>query len=319
MTLKARYEDRLSSIPAPGGNGCHPSLLSVANRGILAGLPPPLIFKDIREAIPKGGRRVPDREIEAAINRALTDHKQDGNYQAPPKPKPIVQNGNAALQTLIAQAEIDNEMDLIEASPIRLLDPIETDPITLLDAVFAPDDLLFIGDRHEPGILGKNIRRRDEWLQFFESGRAAGPFIIVNPLTGKPALKKSGDGETLRGDACISAYRHVLVEFDNLSEEEQIRFWSVVQLPVKALIWSGGKSIHAWIDAQKLAEISTSTDWDIHVRDKLFARILKALGADAACSNPARLARLPGVLRKENGTWQRLLWLVPEGRWVVNA
>jgi hypothetical protein len=73
--LLSRYREKLSVIPPPGGNGCHISLLSAANLGILAGEQPKAIFQDIRAAIPKGTRRVTDREILAAVERAAADHK----------------------------------------------------------------------------------------------------------------------------------------------------------------------------------------------------------------------------------------------------
>jgi hypothetical protein len=317
MTLKARYEDRLSSIPAPGGNGCHPSLLSVANTGILADLPPSIIFEDIRKGIPRGGRKVTDREILAAINRAMADRRRGSLQASTPSPKPVIKNGRGTLLQIMSQAEIHEEIDLIEASPIRLLNSIETDPITLLNAVFAPDDLIFIGDRHEPGILGQTVRRQCEWIEYFEAGGKTAPFIIINPLTGKSAPKKGGDGETFRGDGCIAAFRHCLVEFDGLAHEDQIRFFSAVKLPIKALIHSGNKSIHGWIDIQKLTQVNTADDWQRHIKQRLYDAILRRLGVDSACSNPARLAWLPGHKRLGKGT-QRLLYLSHEGK-AINA
>ncbi len=53
-----KYRKRLSLIPAPGGNGCHPALLGAANLGVMAGLSADQIFRDIRENIPHGGRQV---------------------------------------------------------------------------------------------------------------------------------------------------------------------------------------------------------------------------------------------------------------------
>jgi len=50
MTLIEKYQVSLSSMPEPGGNGCHPALLGTANLGILAGLDQEAIFSDIRQA-----------------------------------------------------------------------------------------------------------------------------------------------------------------------------------------------------------------------------------------------------------------------------
>jgi hypothetical protein len=105
-----------------------------------------------------------------------------------------------------------------------------------------------------------------------------------------------------------------MAEFDGLCREDQIRFWSAVKLPIVALIDSGGKSIHAWLDVQKLAKVETPEQWQSEIKGRLYDRILTPLGVDSACSNPARLSRLPGYFRSEKQAWQRLLWLSPEGR-----
>jgi len=133
-------------------------------------------------------------------------------------------------------------------------------------------------------------------------------------LNGIPAPTKSGDGTTLRGDGNVKDYRFCVIEFDNLTREEQIRFWSAVKLPIVALIDSGGKSIHAILEINKLAKVETPEDWQAIIKTRLYDKILLPMGVDAACSNPARLSRLPGHFREEKETWQRLLWLSPTGR-----
>ena len=137
---------------------------------------------------------------------------------------------------------------------------------------------------------------------------------IVNPLNCYPAPLKSGNGVTYRGDGNISFYRHAMGEFDTLSMEDQIRFWSAIQLPLVALIHSGGKSIHAWFDVQQWATVKTPAQWQSEIKVKLYGQLLTPFGVDPACSNAARLSRLPGVFRTEKQAYQRLLWLSPEGR-----
>ena len=312
MSAAARYSEALKSIPAPGC-GCHTSLLSVANLGLFAGVNPETIFEDIRGSIPQGSRKVSDKEILVAINRAIADHGA-GTFTPKPRPQPVVSDGKAALQKIIESSDISDEVDLWELSRIRLLDEPEGDPVLFLQTLFRADDLVFIGDRHDPGILGDTIRTQKEWLTHFENGGKTAPFIIINPLTGRAAPKESGEGETFRGNRNVAEYRFCLVEFDNLSREDQIRFWTAIKLPIVTLIDSGGKSIHAWIDVHKLAHVSTSEEWDEHIKGRLFDRILSPLGVDSACKNPARLSRLPGHFREEKGKFQRLLWLSPTGR-----
>jgi len=307
MTLADRYQDRLASIPPPGGNGCHPALLACANLGVLQGLDPAVIHADIRAHIPTGGRRVADKEIQDAINRALRDHDAGGSYQAPPPP--TVKNGEAVLKAITSKATIKDEYELWEASPIRFLDGPQHDPELFLSSMFKPTDLVFIGDRLEPGVVGQNIRTATVWVRFFQAGGTAGPFVLTNPLTGRPAPKKAGDGETYRGDGCIAEYKYALGEFDGLDLETQIKFWSAVDLPVKALVYSGNKSIHGWIDVRELAGVESADAWDRHVKGRLFRGLLEPVGVDPACKNSARLARLPGFYRTGKQAWQRILWM----------
>jgi hypothetical protein len=77
------------------------------------------MFSDLRSAIPKGKRRISDREIQDAASKALSDHR-GGTFTPRPRPAPIIQNGAAALQRIIDQSKITTEVDLWEASPISL-------------------------------------------------------------------------------------------------------------------------------------------------------------------------------------------------------
>jgi len=119
--IQERYRDRLQNMPAPGGGGCHTAILGCANLGVLAGLAADQIFSDIRQAIPTGTRRITDKEITDATNKALADHNGGTFTQRPrPRPAPVVQDGKSALQGIINQAKITTEVDLWESSPIRL-------------------------------------------------------------------------------------------------------------------------------------------------------------------------------------------------------
>lgn len=189
-----------------------------------------------------------------------------------------------------------------------------SDAALFLQSLFNPTDYVFIGDRHEPGIIGKTIRPVSKWLDHLDNGGETAPFIGINPFTGLPAPKESGDGETYRGNNNVSEYRYCMGEFDNLPREDQIRFWTAIKLPIVALIDSGGKSIHAWLDVSKLADVKTKAQWETEIEGRLYDRILAPLGVDKACSNPARLSRLPGHFREEKGNYQKLLWLSSWGQ-----
>jgi hypothetical protein len=274
-----RYNAALQLIPAPGA-GCHPALLGVANL--------------------------------KTIQKALRDH-QGGAFIPRPRLKPVVRDGRNALHKIISQAKISDEVDLWELSPIRLLDDPAADTALLLETLFKPNEMLFIGDRYNPGIINKTIRKVKDWIRYFQTGGKTAPFIIINPLTGRAAPAKGGDKETLRGDLCVKNFKFCLIEFDNLSHKDQMKFWAAVKLPIVVLIDSAGKSIHGWIDVQRLAKVETPEQWQSQIKGRLYDRILRPLGVDTTCSNPARLSRLPGHWRGEKAM-QRILWLSPMGR-----
>jgi hypothetical protein len=313
MTIHEKYIEKLNGMPTPG-KGCHPSLLGAANLGLLAGIPGDEVFSHIRASIPAGKRKVSDNEINDAVKLAIKDNVnlilpngQKYRRYFKPKTKTPINDGVVTLRRIIEQSNISDEVDLWEMSPIRIDWPPEEDTAYFLSAMFEPLDFLFIGERLEPGIIGRNIRTAKDWIDYFQSGGKTAPFIIVNPLTGMAAPKKTGDGETFRGDGNITSFRYCLVEFDNLTREEQIRFWTskeVKELPIAALVDSGGKSIHGWI---KALNINSMNDWQREIRQKLYEQGLIPLGVDSACSNPSRLSRLPGHLRDKK--YQRILWL----------
>ena len=312
--IKEKYHDRLRHFPLPKC-GRHKELLGVANLGLLAGVSPDEIHSDLRAAtaiLP-----MPDKEIEAAILKAAADHQTGSTYHPPPKPNPIVKNGNVALRRIIGQGQISDDADLWELSPIRLHDGPEMDPVLFLETVFQPNELIFIGDRYEDGVIGQSIRTAAAWIEFSKAGGTSGPYIIINTFTGNPAPKKNNEGDSYRCDGAIKSFRHCLVEFDNLCRVDQIRFWSAAKLPIRALIDSGGKSIHAWLDVSKISNVSNGDQWDREIKIGLYEKALVPLGIDRACCNPSRLSRLPGYFRAEKGRFQRLLWLSPEGREVA--
>lgn len=312
VDLQARYRERLSSLPKPGYGLCfHTKSLGVADLGVTAGLSPEQIVADLHQAAQGGKRREPDSQIINTVRRALADHG-DGRFVPVPRPKPIIRNGAAVLRKLIGQGRGVTEADMRKASPV----PIDgkDDTVLALQNLYGENDRIFVGERYNEGMMGATIRTCAEWIEHFRGGGKPGPHIIVNPLTGAPAPKKSDrEKMTYRGDGNVAAYRFCVVEFDGLSREDQIAFWSVADLPVCALVDSGRRSLHAWLSVPRLAPVSTDEEWDKHIQDELYHQILVPMGVDGSCSNSARLSRLPGHLR-DTGRMQRLLYLAPEGR-----
>lgn len=312
MNLLQRYLEKLSSIPPPGC-GCHIFLLAVANLGVICGLCIDRIFADIRRSIPSGTRNVPDKEILDAIRKAENDHGRGNREAFNPKLSQAVRGKEVARKNIIRQSQVHDEADLWELSPVRLMGILQEDMIPLLSCLFKPFVLLFIGGQYDPGIIGQTIRTAGEWLTFFKNGGKAGPYIVPNAMTGMQGLTKDGK-PSFRCDNTVQSYSICIGEFDDIAREDQLRFWSGVKLPILALIDSGGKSIHAWLDVQKLAKVETPEQWTTVIKNRLYDQNLTQMGVDSACSNPSRLSRLPGHFREDKQAYQRLLWLSPEGR-----
>lgn len=299
-----KYQAALTQIPAPGGGGCHAALLGVANHGVKAGVDAKQMLADIRQHIPKGGRVVTDSEIAQAINKAGAD--LENGVEVRPRPEPVI-DGERFLRAAIRDGQDIVLDDLLCASPVDTQYHTEGDLNrqidVLLDALYTPDERLFIGEQHD-----STIKTVADWKTLALQSHI-GPHIIPNPLTGEQGQTKDGK-PSYRADSCVAAFRFAVVEFDTLSMKDQISFWGAVDLPVAVLIFSGGKSIHAWLKV----DCRDAAEWQAEIEDTLYARYLTPMGVDSSCRNEARLSRLPGVYRQDKGEWQTLLYLSPEGR-----
>lgn len=109
-----------------------------------------------------------------------------------------------------------------------------------------------------------------------------GAYIRINPT--KP--------EDYSGrDDSVAVYRHLLVEFDTRPKEEQYEIFKQSNLPIAALIDSGGKSIHAWVRLDARNE----DEW--RARRQAVFDYLSDYEPDAMTKNPSRWSRLGGVMR----------------------
>jgi len=307
MTAAAHIQTALANI-RPRGTGCHSSLLSCANSLTRAGLKPGETFTAIRARAPTD--TVHDTEIHDAVAKAVRDcagyKATRGSYQSPVR-HPVAKAFDAAafMAARLAEAEVIGEADIWEASPIRIDWAPKQDAIELVTRLWDPGDMLFIG-----GMYDAQVKPAADWLSDLREGKPIPPHIIPNPMTGMEALNKAGK-LSFRCDASVKSFRFAVAEFDNLSCEDQLRFWWSVNLPICALIDSGNKSLHALI---KIDGIFSAAEWTEQVENQLFGQYLTPLGCDANCRNEARLSRMPGYFRVEKQRWQRILYLCPEGR-----
>lgn len=109
-------------------------------------------------------------------------------------------------------------------------------------------------------------------------------------LRGAPILSR-------RSGPSVTAWRHLLLESDEVPDREWLNLLAQLPLPISALYTSGGRSIHALVRI----EAKSKGAFDAF-RDRISPLIAK-LGGDAAALSGVRLTRLPGVMR--NGTEKR--------------
>ena len=304
-----KFEYTLKALPPPGKNGgYHTAIFRVACVAREAGLEEARIVEAIRAHTKPGGRVVPDNEITDAVAAAFRKEGREPPDYTGPRVKPTF------LAECLKAGRGATAEDIMRRSPVKLDWP-DDEGWRAIGFLYGEDELLFIGDDRKPGAVGRSIRTRAEWCAAFESaGGATEPKFIPNPLTGKAAAKRSGIGETLRGDGCVAAYRFAVAESDAMSLEDQLAFWAgCPSLAVAMLTFSGSKSIHALLRV----DCADAAEWDAKVAGELFPGFLVPLGMDAACKNPARLSRMPGHFRTDKLTIQRCLYLAPEGKAVA--
>ncbi|MCM1544871.1 MAG: AAA family ATPase [Ruminococcus sp.] len=110
----------------------------------------------------------------------------------------------------------------------------------------------------------------------------AGAWIRINPLDGNGVKNEN-----------VTEFRYALVESDVMEIDKQNAVIRELELPVAALVYSGGKSLHAIvrIDAADYNEYRKRVDYLYNVCAK------NGLEIDRQNKNPSRLSRLPGVVR----------------------
>lgn len=115
-----------------------------------------------------------------------------------------------------------------------------------------------------------------------------GAWIRFNPL----------DGNGVRNDN-VTEFRYALVESDNMEVERQRGIIEELELPVAALVHSGGKSLHAIVrvDAKDYDEYRKRVDFLYETCQRY------GLKVDVQNKNPSRLSRMPGVMRGGRKQW----------------
>lgn len=123
--------------------------------------------------------------------------------------------------------------------------------------------------------------------------KRCGAWVQMNPLDGNGVKREN-----------VKEFRYALIECDTIPLAEQEKSYRQLKLPIKAMVYSGGKSIHA------IVHIGAENAIQYRERvGKLYAFLKKNdVPVDEANKNADRMTRLPGCKRGVNFEhWQRLL------------
>ena len=189
-------------------------------------------------------------------------------------------------------------------SPIKGQTPVE-ELITYLDLLFEPEDkVAFVtndvwqtGDgkwvpakgRYDKTAaeLTRSLRKHPDDLgaTIGDWKKEAGAWIRFNPVDGNGVKNEN-----------VTAFRYALVESDTLPISEQDAMYRKLELPIAALVHSGGKSLHAivHVDAKDYDEYRQRVDFLYDFLEK------QGMEIDKQNRNPSRLSRMPGVTRNGN-------------------
>ncbi len=180
--------------------------------------------------------------------------------------------------------------------------------ICYLHALFDPEDKIgYVTDAYEAngrlvpgrGAYDRTARELVEGLKncggdigkvLGDWNKEAGGWIRFNPL----------DGLGVKNDN-VTDYRFALIEADSGDIGAQREIIERMELPVAAMVYSGGKSVHAIvrIEAADIKEYRERVDFLYDACKDC------GLAVDTANRNPSRLSRMPGLTRK--GVLQKLL------------
>jgi hypothetical protein len=344
-----QFQEALTTMPRRG-EGLHCATLSVANKAKRAGLSKDAAIEaisaldrdfkpnEVVEAVEKAYANADGssmlrrtRKMPAPVKKAAKAGKlllDDAERTARLQAALIEAGGGGEVDPFGPElyAESNPPPDLIPAIPGMEGSECLGGLFTFLRTAFQYGDKIYIGTGRE----GKHrqlchIKTREKWLEHFSTILdrvknasslaekkqiliATGfeyPLFCINPVTSEPDERNS-----LRSDGCVSEYRHILLESDQLPLGQQVALIRGLKLPVVSLTFSGGKSLHALVraDALGFGSIKDKSDWDQKIKLGLYSQ-MAPLGFDRANSNPSRFSRLPGIWRPDKDAFQRLLYL----------
>ena len=220
-------------------------------------------------------------------NPPTEDYRKSPQYQKKLEEQRRRLELETRARTSLPKVLKENEWSEKEAwheSPIQSQD-VESDWRLLL-TIFPNDGLIWIGHQFDSGKPEhqNNFKTREEWLKQDKP---------MGPLT-SPSLYKPGSFS--RSNQNVLARPFLVVESDILTRDQtcSIFKWLRKFMRLRAIVFSGGKSLHGYFDYPSLTVLA-----QLEV-------MLPVMGCDPALFRASQPARLSGVKREDK--WQSLVW-----------
>lgn len=336
---KDRFYNAISAL-TPGNRDAN--LVRVATYGVMAGLSPAEVFNAIMENAP-GDTRPDPNAVRRAIDNCYAATRPQSSVTATDYPttrwarkseaekleerrRLLPEELRQSVSRLIAASKGATPDDLILKSPT---------PIPLAAHEQAAAHIRTLGMDWRYSCWCGTISSKGKRGLILDPSTLAGSIqhricpkipthISLNPLTGNEGLTKDGK-PSYDCEATVAALRFCLVEFDELSLDDQLALWTSVtrtlrdEVPVISIVYSGGKSLHAVvlcppadlsrdeINAEDRSRYEAA--WDALARRFASSPVPAERMDLAPMKNAAIHTRVAGAKREETGKYQKLLYL----------
>jgi hypothetical protein len=217
-------------------------------------------------------------QCELAINMAYSTSGASTSKTATPKAnKPDIDY--SLIKSVIA-GETRGIRDMQELSPSR-----EQNTSKVLNILFPKDTL-------------KTFGTPERFAETLVSSSSYNDFELIVPNVAESVFGFKEDGNSSnRTKSMYPVRNYQIIEFDKIPIERQckLHFHLSRYAPLVAVVYSGSQSLHGWYRPE-----------DITFKHAL------SLGADKAMEQIHQFTRLPGAIRKDNGSEQTVIYLNPK-------
>ena len=260
------------------GMGFHDMMVRAAAVMKRLGKTPEEAIELMHEAAEKVTRRQPATgEIERAVNYCY-QNSSVGTGREWEKPSDRVKVNRTLIAEFASKGSIEK---LREKSG-----PIPPDARTILKDLYGENDLLYLA----PDLYRGEVKSRSEWVA---TSMSEAQFLC-------PSTLKDRDGGRMAENVDLRKY--VVFETDNLPKDWDGQAGLIErlaeELPLRMVVWSGNKSLHATFQATTPLKDKIQKFYDLAV----------ALGADRAVFRPAQLVRMPWGQRQDNAKVQKVIY-----------